>query len=167
MKRWLAILAGAAGLGLVGWAVFGGPSDEEQIRELIERLESAIEVDGQENPVGRMARLNGAFKEIFTKDVQVSIPELTSLQGGRRELADVATRASGYFEGGDVEIGIDELTIDGSKQGAHARTTATLTGTKAGGSGPERDTRKVTFRFTRDDGDWRIYALSVSGRGVR
>ena len=156
-----------AGLGLAAWAVFGGLSDEEKIRALLDRLEQTVKVDGEENPVGRMARINGEFSEIFTKDVQVRIPELTSVGKGRQDLAGVATRAGGYFQSLDVDISVNEIGVDGTKVGARVAATATLTAVRAGGAGAERDQRNVSFRFSKDDGEWLISAVGVSDKQTR
>jgi hypothetical protein len=163
VKRWLAIAAVVLGLGAVLYAVFAAPSDEEEIRAQLDRLALVVGVTADEkNPVIRGARLKREFAEIFTEDVAVSIPELTSLRSGRDELAAVGARAGTYFQTADVSISQIDIEIDGAKTRAQVRSVATLTGSRGGEL--ERDERRVRFEFVQRDGDWLIDAVRVGSR---
>lgn len=160
VKRLVAIAAGVLGIGVIGYAVFSEPSDEEQIRELLERLETAVVVDGRENLLIRKARIDGEFDEIFDADVRVSIPELTSLKDGRSGLSMVATQAGSYFQTASVDI--DDLELEVGSIGANVNARASLVATRSGG--PERDDRQVRFELSKSSGDWLITAVEVTPR---
>ncbi len=160
MKRWLAIGAVVLGLIAVLYAVFSRPSDEERIRAVIDRLARVVSVSPDEkNVVIRAARLKRDFAEILTKDVAVTIPELTSLRGGRDELAGVGARAGSYYQSADISISDVEIEIDDKKTRAQVRSVATLTGSR--GAELERDERRVRFELVQRDGDWLIDAIRV------
>lgn len=163
MKRWLAIAAVVIGGGALLYAVFAQPSSEERIQTQLERLARVVAVHADEkNPVLRGVRLKREFSEIFTTDVSVSIPELTSLRRGRDELAGVAARAGTHFQTADVAFSNVRIQLDDRETRAMVRTVATLTATRGGEL--ERDERRVRFDFVERDGDWLIDGLSVAAR---
>jgi hypothetical protein len=125
---------------------------------VLDQLETAVRVEGEaQNPVFRLANLNEAFSEIFTEDVSVSIPELTSLRSGRQPLVGLAARATSHAEAVDVDF--QDLEVDvGSSGLANVRGVAKLESVRSGGR-REVDERRVTFRFVERDGDWRIDML--------
>ena len=163
MRRGLAIGGGALGLALIGYALFAGESDDELIQARLTQLEQAVQVDGQENAVMRGARVNKHFKEIFEKDVVVRIPELTSLAKGRQGLSAVATKAGTYFQSAEVDFDDVEIQIDGSKVGALVIASAQLDAVQGGR--PRRDQRRVTLRFSKNDGEWQIASINVAPKG--
>jgi uncharacterized protein (TIGR02246 family) len=161
MKRWIAVAGVVVGAGFVLWAILGGPNDEERIRAQLERLEAAAHVEGDgENPVFRSARLNQEFSEIFTDDVAVSIPELSSHKRGRTGLAALAARATTHVRNLDVDFSSIDVQFDTSGKSASVDTDAKLDATRHGGR-IERDERRVAFRFVERDGDWLIDSVSV------
>ncbi|MCA9598950.1 MAG: nuclear transport factor 2 family protein [Myxococcales bacterium] len=159
-RRTLAVVGIVLGLGITGYALFGGRSDEEKIRALLDHLAEVAGVSGTENPVMRAGRLRGAFADIFTKDVRVQIPELSSLKSGREGLVALATQAGTAFRSAEISLGSVEITLIASGQAARVRCTATLVGDR--GQGLRKDERSVRFGLSKDDGDWRIDSVSVS-----
>ncbi len=161
-RRSLAIGGIVVGLGLAGYALLGGSSDEEKIRALLDHLAEVVTVTGDENPVMRVGRMRSEFSEIFSKDVRVRIPELTSLSGGRDGLATLAARTGSYFR--TAEITLKDVNVELVASGVRARVDcrATLLGDR--GQGPRREERRVRFDLGKDDGDWLIDSVTVSGK---
>ena len=158
MRLWLPIAVIAAGVCLIVYALLLRPSDEDRIRERLDRLASAVGVrEDETNPVARGTRLGGELGELFAPEVPVSIPELG---GDRRELAAAATQAGAYYRSADVSFGSVTVRVEPGRTAASASATATLAGIERGG-GERRDTREVSFELERIDGDWRITALRV------
>ena len=157
----VAVILLAAALG--AWFLLSRGSDESQIHGKLDRLAKAVRVDAPENAVVRHARVNSEFVEIFTKDVLVEIPELTSAKGGRHELVGIASQASAYYGTVDLAFSRVEITLDAGKRNARVGATVTVTGRPQTG-GPERDSRECTIRFDKIDGDWKIASVVVSPR---
>ncbi len=160
-RRNLGAVGVGAGVLLVGWAIFGGPSDEEQIRALLDRLAHEIgSREGETNPILRASRLNQAFEEIFTEDVRIGIPELTQVTRGRRDLVGVAAQAGTYYASAEVTLSDVQVSLNDDETLAQAGCTAVLTAERGGR--PRRDQRKVNFTLSKIDGDWLIDGLTVS-----
>lgn len=160
MKRWVAIAGGVVGVGLIGYALLSAESDEEKIRNKLNQLEEAVAVsDPSENVIFRKARMDEAFEEIFTEQVSVSIPELTSLRSGRTRLAGVATKAGTFFSSASVSFDDVDVVIDPAGDRAQVRSEVTLDAVRAGR--PRRDTRAVTLQFVKRD-DWLIDSIRVA-----
>lgn len=159
VRRIAAIGLAAGGLGIIGYAVFSAPSDEEQILEVLERLESAVAVrEGGENPLSRQARINGEFKEIFVDNVSISIRELPQRPSKRADLVRIAAQAGHYFQTVEVDFTDNELEV--GKHGAAVESLVTLDGVRGGAQ--QRDERDVRVELSKEDGDWRITRLVVS-----
>lgn len=160
MKRALVVALCVLVATLAIWLLFFRTSDERAIQKKLDRLATAVRVEGSENPVMRGARLQGEFTEIFVKDVLVEIPELTSIKSGRQELLAVATQAGGYYQSVRLSFDQTKIQLDDAKRSARVSCTVTLTVSR--GAGDERDSREVTFRFDKIDGDWKIAQVVVS-----
>ncbi|MBI4702275.1 MAG: nuclear transport factor 2 family protein [Deltaproteobacteria bacterium] len=162
MKCWLPPAGIALGIALALYALLSGSSDEDLIRERLEQLEAAVEVTGPgTNPVMRGAKVKGEFAEIFTKDVEIRIPELTDTTAGRAELVGLATQAPSWYAQVSVDLGSLEIDLDEVAASAHVFGQATLRGTKHDGS-PHRDTRTVSLRCDKIEDKWRIASITVS-----
>lgn len=155
----------AAGLAIVigVWAVFFRPSDEARIRAQLTKLAAAVRItadDTSVNPIGRFAHVNDAFASLFDRDVRVSIPELTSLDAGRKPLAELATHAPRVFRTLDVDFSEIEIKLDEAKTSALVGATASLAAVEQGGVS-RTDKRAVDFRFAKTSGEWMITSLTV------
>ena len=164
MKRWLPHIGIALGVLLAVYALFFSSSDEDLIREQLERLERAVEVtEGGQNIVIRAAHVKKEFAEIFVKEVTFEVPDLTTEESGRRALVGLAASAPRLFATASVDL--DALSIDVDEQGltAVAQGQATLTGTRLSGE-LTRDLRTVSLRFDKIDDAWLCVSLTVSAR---
>jgi hypothetical protein len=154
----------ALGVAILIYVVFFGESDEDAIRERLDLLEATIEVKGtQENLVIRGARIKEAFTELFVKDVTIQIPELTQVKTGRTELTGLAARAPSWYRTASVDLGGLRVDVGEQAVSAHVSGLATLTATRLTGE-LSRDTRTVSLRFDKIEGDWKIVSLSVSAK---
>ena len=158
MKRLTALAVLAAGVGLVGYALFSAPSDEEQIKQVLDDLARAVSYSEPQNPLQRTAQLNGAFKDIFTQNVSVRIVELGADTTGRAPLGQLGARASLGYQ--SLELGFSGVSLEAGEAAANVSATAELSGT--GSNGPRTDERHTEFRFEKVDGDWRIARVRVS-----
>ena len=165
MKRYLPHIGIVVGIALAIYALFYAESDEEKIRALFERLEDTIQVRTDDtNLVVRAAHIKGEFKEIFTKEVQFEIPELTELSAGRVELAGLAAKAPQMWRTATVSLDDLVITVDDSRLAGVAVGNAVLDATRHDGR-LERDVRKVSISVEKIDDEWRIVGLSVSEKG--
>ncbi|MBW2455341.1 MAG: hypothetical protein JRI68_12555 [Deltaproteobacteria bacterium] len=162
MRRWLPHIGIVAGLCLAIYALFFGSSDEDEIRELLERLEEAVAVrEGNTNILVRAAHVKKEFSEIFIKEVTFQIPELSRSPKGRQELAGLAANAPRLWATATVDLGGLSVEVDDAGVSGVAYGKATLTATRLGGQ-LERDDRTVSLRLDKVDGDWLIVHVSVS-----
>src|SRR5688572_7492006 len=123
-RRWFAAAALAAGVGIVGYALFSRQTPEEEVREQLARLAAAVAVGAEaENPVLRATRLNGQFSELFDKNVRAEIPEISNPIEDRKALVALAARANVWvralevdFSRLDVEAGDMSASADGPMQ---------------------------------------------------
>jgi hypothetical protein len=145
-------------------AYFGlRPTDESRIRGKLGALADAVHItesDMQTNPIGRLAHVSGAFEPLFDRDVRVSIPELTTLSSGRRELAELVTTAPRYVRTFDVDFDSVTVKIDDTATGALVGATANVKALDRDNR-TRNDKRAVDFRFAKQDGEWIITTLSV------
>lgn len=164
MKLWVPVSVVGVGLAVIGYAVFGTSSDEDLILERLELLAETVRQDESDtNPVIRGARINSVFAELFTKQVSVRVPEVPDIGADRRDLVGAATQTSARFRTASVKFGSTRVDLDPSKMTAGVTTKATLDGVAHDGD-MRRDTRGVTLRFEKVDGDWKIVALTVAPR---
>jgi hypothetical protein len=161
-RRWVPLLAVVLGLGIFGYAVFFGSTDEELIRARLSAFASAVEVKAAEqNVVIRAARIKDAFNEIFVKDVSIEIPELTDLRSGRKELVQVAAQAMSLYRTAWVDVSGLTVNIDKVGQSAVASGAVRLHATRHSGEA-ELDSRTVSIRLDKIEGHWRIVSVAVS-----
>jgi hypothetical protein len=143
--------------------VFGGPSEEEKIRQQLHHFAHVLGVDASENPVFRLGRLNKEFQTLLTDNVHVRVRELTSLERGRKGLAAVAARGGPEIAGAEISLSDLDIEIDSQETGAKVKCLASLTAEQGGQ--PRRDERRVDFVLAKVDGDWLIDSIVVSDVG--
>ncbi len=164
MKRWLPHIGIVLGISIAVYALFFSDSEEDLIRARLEQLEVATKVKSSGgNLVIRAARVRKAFSEIFIKDVSFQIPELSSIGSGRNKLVALAANAPRRYQSAAIDLDGLEIKIDEPQTSAIAFGEATLSATRRGGQ-LERDTRTVSLRLDKIDGEWRIVSVSVSAK---
>lgn len=160
-RRWLGVAAAVVGVLVLLYALFAKKSDEELIREQLDRLARVVRVSApDENPIFRGKRMKDEFQTLFVPNVRVDISELSSMSSGRDELVGVATRAGTVYRSAEVEIHPDSVELIASGTSARVRGSASITGDR--GQGPERDTRDVTFGLSKTKDGWLIDSLVVT-----
>ena len=153
-----------AGVVIAIYAIFFGSTDEDRIRELLERLERAVAVHSDEtNVIVRGARVRKAFKEIFSKDVRFQVPDFQSAGQSRRALVGLATQAPRLYRNATVDLGGLSVKVDEKGESSTAFGQAVVVGVRQNGTA-ERDSRTISLRLDKMDGDWRIVQVDVSPR---
>ncbi len=162
MKRALPLLGIALGTALIVYALQFGKTEEERIGMRLQALAASLAVsDGRESPTIRGARLRKDFAELFAKDVSLAIPELGAVDQGRPALVELAMQAPTDYASIAVNLEKLRIRLDDSKEHAVAVGEAHLSGVRREGSRHE-DSRTVSLRLDRHDGEWRIVNVSVS-----
>ncbi len=155
------VLGSLAAVSLGGIAAFfllrGG--DEAQIREALARLAKVVRIAKDDSPLGRAARIKGAFDELFVERVSVDIAELPDAKPGRVELVRLASAAFGIWSSLEVELADVRVSLDAGASGAAVDARAMLRGARAGGD-EKGDARRVALRFVKESG-WRIASVTV------
>jgi hypothetical protein len=167
MDRRRALLAAAVALPVAAIAFHAlRPTDDEAlIRKLLDRFCAALRVDPAEtNPLARAGRVHGELSETVTENVLVDVPDFPQVTSGRRPLADLATSAGLAYSEAEVALSSVTLRMAPSKKSCVVEATGTLTG--KGGSGPQREVRKVTLRVDLVDGAWRVASVAVNARSA-
>lgn len=160
MQKRLMVGGIVLGIGLVLLGIFSWPSsDEEIIATKLAKLGEVIGVEGEENPIMRMARLNREFASLFDDNVRVHIPELNQSVRGRRELAELGARATVLYRTLTVSFSGQSSSIDSAANSARTSATAKLMGSRGGDL--RRDERKVRFQWTKASGEWLIDDVKV------
>jgi phosphoribosylformylglycinamidine synthase len=166
MKRWLPHIGVVLGIAIAVYALLLGSTDEDRIRDLLDRLEDAVQVhDGTSNFIIRGSRVRKAFSTIFVKDVRFRVPDLRSDGQSRRALVGLAAQAPRLYRTAIVDLGGLDIKVDATATSATAFGDASLIGVRQGGQA-ERDQRSVSLRLDKIDGDWRIVKVDVSPRGA-
>jgi hypothetical protein len=155
------VLGSIAAVSLGGIAAYfvlrGG--DEAQIRDALARLAKVIRIAKDDSPLGRAARIKGAFDDLFVERVSVDIPELPDARPGRSELVRLASAAFGLWSSLEADFAGVRVSLEPGANAAAVDATVTLRGARTGG-GEKGDTRKVAFRFVKDSG-WKIASVTV------
>jgi phosphoribosylformylglycinamidine synthase len=160
MRRWLPIGLILLGVAVIAYALLGS-SDEDRILARLAQLAQAVRVDeGERNPLVRHGRIRQEFAEIFVKEANARIPEISEGLHGRDALAAAATQVGSVYQSADVSLGSVDLRVDPGGTAAEATATATIAGAMHG-QPPRSDDRRVKFRLDKVDGDWKIVSVTV------
>jgi len=160
-RTWLAGAAAVALAGVLVYAIFFWPSEEEKVIEVVLDFCHAVRVSGpNENPAIRRLRLEGDLGELLVAEASADVPELEAGIQGRREIAQLAAAAATQWATATVSLDGIQPKIDAARTKATVRATATLDAAQHGGA-PRRDTRKVTFELEKVDGRWWIVSITV------
>lgn len=157
------LLAGAAalGLGLIGYALFSQPTDEERIHEVLDELEDAVGFESPPNPLAHAANVRGQLADLVSADVVVQVPERGMVARGRDDLVRLAVAGTSRLQRFDVAFSVEQLDVtgDSAKASVEVVTEATV------GSDPRLSTRRADLKFVKADGDWRLSSAHVSEAG--
>jgi len=163
-RRTLALILGALGLTIVGYAWFARETDEEKILGVLAHLAAAVRVDEDaQNPIFRLAQVNKHFSEVFTEDVTFRIPEYTSASRGRKSLAGLTAQIGPYFQRLDVDF--KNVTVDLDPDHTKARVASNAVADGSSRNGLFKEERRVRAEMAKTDGDWQIHHIVVYPRG--
>ena len=154
MKKWAVAAACALVASIVLYVTVFRSSEEDRIREVVNRFTKVCEVKANDNVLMRAGRLQSTFEETVDDGVRVDIEELGMGISGREKLVENGTRAAGLYNEATIELSDIKIKIDDSKTTAKCDAVAQLK-TK-----DRSDKRDVHF-LLRKDGGWKITTLSV------
>ncbi|HEU5073516.1 MAG TPA: hypothetical protein VFU02_05075 [Polyangiaceae bacterium] len=152
----LAALA-ALGLGLVGYALFSGQTDEERIAEVLNELEDTVGFASPPNPLTHAAAVRARFVELVAPEVVVDVPERGLVARGRDDLTRLAVAGTARLQSFEVAVTVEALRVDGDT--AHAGVEVVTEATQ--GQNPRLSTRRADLEFVKHDGDWLLSAAHV------
>lgn len=159
MKKW-GVIAGTAVVALVVlYVTLFRKSDEDRIREVLDRFTRAVAIKSDDNPLSRMARVKSELAETTTDDVFVVVPDLGVRVAQRAALVERATQASALYQSASCELVSMNVKLEENAATATVDATAIVTGSRGG----ERrvDRRPVHFLLRKDD-VWRIATIDVA-----
>ena len=122
----------AAALGGIGAYFLLRDGDEAQIRAALARLAKVIRIAKDDSPLGRAARIKGAFDGLFVERASVDIVELPEARPGRGELVRLACAAFGIWSSLEVELAAVRVSLEPGASSAAVDATVTLRGARAG-----------------------------------
>jgi hypothetical protein len=159
MKKWAVAGACAAIAAVVLVITLTRPSEEDRVRQVLERFAKAVAVKPDDNILARAGRVKSELKETVTDDVHVDVADLSIRVSNRQALAEHATKASLVFSSADCELTGMAIKLDDSSTTAKVDALALVTGMRGG----ERkiDKRPVHFLLRKDDG-WKITTIDVA-----
>lgn len=156
-SRAVIVAAAALGLGLIGYALFSRPTDEERIAEVLHEIEEAVGFESPPNPLTHAANLRGRFVELVTPEVVVDLPERGLVARGRDDLTRLAVAGTTRMQRFDVAFTVEEIEVAGNsaKASVEVITEATL------GGDPRLSTRRADLQFLKSDDDWQLASAHV------
>ena len=151
----LGILLGAS---LIGYAAFGGATEEEEIRELFDRLAASV---GFDEPIANVifhgSALADRWEDILDERVEVRLREVNaSLPSERPRLAIASAQALTRYDSFHASMSNVDVEI---AEEPRVRGSVTVTATRGGA--PESETRRFTAVVVRQSGDFLIRELVV------
>jgi hypothetical protein len=164
-RRWLAVAGLLVGVALVGYALFARPSDDEQIRDQLDRLAAAVSfAEGGSTPL-RALHLRGEFAEIFTPQARAEVDEIGLRETGRDALVAAALQASSLARSLDVRFVSVRVTLAEDRGTARAIASAWVQAVRRGGD-PDGGERAVGCHLVKTDGRvWQLTACRVFAPG--
>ena len=148
-------------IGLAAYFLFFRASDEQKIRDAVARAVAVVTVtEDDTNPIVRLGRVRGVFKDVVDKDVRVRIAELPQVHAGRDSLAEAVVQASAWFKTAEIDLASVEVKLDDAHKSAQVRAVATLRAVGRDGRSRNEE-REVTLLVTKPEGTWRIGSVTV------
>jgi len=154
-----AVIATAAtlGLGLIGYALFSGQTDEEHIAEVLTQLQESVGFESPPNPLTHAAALRGRFADLVAQDVVVEVPERSFVARGRDDLTRLAVAGTAPLQSFDVTFTLENLAVHGDTANASVEVVTEATF----GNEPRLSTRHADLEFVKADGDWLLSSAHV------
>ena len=159
MKKWAVAGACAAVAVVVLVVTLTRPSEEDRVRQVLERFAKAVAVKEDDNILARAGRVKSELKETVADDVYVDVADLNIRVTNRQALAENATKASLAFTSATCELTSMTIKVDDSATTAKVDALALVTGQRGGDR--KIDKRPVHF-LLRKDGTWKITTIDVA-----
>jgi hypothetical protein len=159
-RRVLALVGVIAGLVLIAYAVFGGRSDEELIRDQLHRLARVVSFEQPGNVVARGLTLRGAFGELFVENPRGEIPELGSPRNSRASLVELGLQSSSFARSLSLSFADVRVEVDPKRSGAEVAARVDVQAVTREGQGRSEE-RLVRFSFAKTQDGWQIARFRV------
>lgn len=140
--------------------LFFGKTEEDKIRETVERLAKVVEIKEGANPLFRAAGIRDELAKLVTDDVRVEVSELGSARTGIQGVAEVAAQAQLGFLWATAELRHVEVKLEPGANTAQVGAEAQLRGKTRSGE-TRRDDRNVDFFLRKEDGTWKVKTVTV------
>ncbi|APR81709.1 Hypothetical protein A7982_07058 [Minicystis rosea] len=154
----------AAAVVLVGiaavYVLFFRKTDEDRILEKLGALSTAVREDEGENLALRAARIERAFPHLFTKEVDLHIPDVAEGRNARTDLIPLAAGAAADESKLELRFSRAHVEVDRPAQRGWVMADAILLGTGRDGTG-HRESRPLALRFDMEDGEWKIADVAL------
>jgi hypothetical protein len=154
----------AAGAAAATYGIFFMSSDEDEIRELCERLEAALTFPAERgNPAFFALALRDKLKEVLAPNAQLIVPEAGEGALGLDAAVGGAMQIAGGFKSAGVDLENIRISIS-SKTSASVTCRAVATAFDHAGA-PQRHERDVTMEVEKIDGEWRFTRITAVRTG--
>jgi hypothetical protein len=151
---------GVAGAAAVAFGVFFMSSDEDEIRELCERLEAALTFPADRgNPAFFAINMKDKLGELFAPGAQVVVPEAGQGPMGLETLVGGAMQIAGQYRSAGVELEDLKIVVTGDQATVDCRAVATAF--EFGGAA-QRHERRARMDVVKVDGDWRFAQITAT-----
>jgi hypothetical protein len=148
------------------YVLFIRKTDEDKIRGQLEALSKAVHKSEGENDMLRAVRVEGAFSHVFTREVELRIPEIKEGRRPRHELATLAIAAGRDASAIDLKFSQVHVEIDRPMSRGWVTASAAVFGNMRNGGGAQ-ESREVVIRFDKEEDEWKIASVALPGAGER
>jgi hypothetical protein len=145
---------------VLGIIMMGRGDDEQQIHDLLDKLEELGSKPEREGQIQSLATAK-QIADCFTEQAEVRIMPELSYATDRKELTGMMVAARSRVSSADVSLGNRSISVSEDGQ----RATVITTGTANVIIGGERDRHKDRYRMelVKVDGDWLISSVEPVG----
>lgn len=159
-KTWMAVLALVAIAAT--YVIFFRKTDEDRIREKLRALAEAVAKDEGENELIRAMRVEKAFTRIFTREVEIKVPEISEGKKARHDLATLTVGAGHAASKIGLRYESVRIEVDRPMSRAWVTGRAVISGARRGGFA-EGESRDFVMRFDREEEEWKIASVGTPG----
>jgi len=148
------------------YVLFLRKTDEDKIRGQLAALSAAVHKSEGENDMLRAVRVESAFSHLFTREVELRVPELREGRRPRHELATLAIGAGRDASAIDLKLSQIHVEVDRPMQRAWVTASAVVIANLRSGGG-HQESREVVIRFDKEEDEWKIASVALPGAGER
>jgi hypothetical protein len=148
-------------VGTTGFLWLRHAGDEGAIRSQLTRLAACLHTSQGANPIFQLPTIRDGFDATLDDNVHVHVADVSiPVPTGRRELAEAAVKATGYFSSFEARLRDFDIKLDEQRTMAQVAATVDVA---TGGDRGTHDTRAINFILYKRDGTWRVTSVTVWG----